>query len=35
MDKPPKLWRLLAMLVVVIVAIVFLSHVPANFQWPK
>lgn len=26
MDRPPKLWRLLLMLVVVIVAIIWLNH---------
>jgi hypothetical protein len=35
MDKPPKLWRLLVMLAVVIVAIVWLNHLPATLGWPK
>ena len=35
MDKPPKLWRLLVMLGVVIVAIIWLNHYAASLPGAK
>jgi len=35
MDKPPKLWRLLVMLAVIIAAIIWLNHYAATMQGVK